>query len=110
MSRFLYIAILIWVPGHIHVQAQEAASSLAGIYSDTSRFQYERLLFNDRVSDFGVTAYRSGYVFTSSRTNQLVVRYFSADSVNPLLDLYYFEKTDSGMFSSPRSFSDELNT
>ena len=80
------------------------------LFADTSMFHCSKLEINTRESDFGVTAYGKGYVFSSSRNNQFAVKYYTTDSLSPLLDLYYFERKDSSRFSSPRPFSDVLNS
>ena len=80
------------------------------LFADTSMFHCSKIGINTPESDFGVTAYGKGYVFSSSRNNQFAVKYYTTDSLSPLLDLYYFERKDSSRFSSPRPFSDALNS
>lgn len=92
------------------LQSQEDRNHLALIFSDTSMVHPVRININNKNSDFGVTKYKSGYVFSSSRNEQVGVLYYSDDTLAPLLDLYYFQKKDSVKFSIPRPFAKELNS
>ncbi len=94
----------------IPLKSQDDKNHLASIFSDTAIVRCSKINTNTKDSDFGVTKYKSGYVFTSSRNEQLGVNYYSDDTLAPLLDLYYFHKQDSVKFSKPKPFAHELNT
>ncbi len=94
----------------IPLLSQDVENHLAAIFSDTAIVHCSRISFNTNASDFGVTKYKSGYVFSSSRNEHVGVQYYSEDSLTPLLDLYYFTKKDSAKFSKPKPFAKELNS
>lgn len=93
----------------IPLSSQEVENHLAGIFADTSIVHITRININTKESDFGVTKYKSGYVFTSSKNEHVGIQYFSGDTM-PLLDLYYFHRKDSLKFSRPKPFAKELNS
>jgi len=90
---------------------QPGRSKLCQLFSDTTLFRCRRMELNTNGSEFGVTRYREGYVFASSRNNSSFgVRYYTDDPSAPLLDLFYFEKRDAGKFSKPKPFAGEINS
>lgn len=90
--------------------SQDMENHIASIFSDTAIVHCTRINSNTKESDFGVTKYKSGYVFASSRNEHVGVQYYSGDTLAPLLDLYYFSKKDSVKFSKPKPFAKELNS
>jgi hypothetical protein len=90
--------------------SQSTENHLAAIYSDTAIVHCSKININGKTSDFGVTKYKSGYVFSSSRNEHVGIQYYSGDPLTPLLDLYYFHKKDSTKFSKPKPFAKELNS
>jgi hypothetical protein len=102
--------IVVSLVNFIPLTAQDVENHLASIYSDTAIVHCSRVNFNSTASDFGVTKYKSGYVFASSRNEHVGIQYYSEDSLTPLLDLYYFSKKDSAHFSKPKPFAKELNS
>lgn len=102
--------ILISLVNFIPLKSQDAENHLASIFADTSIVHITRINSNTTASDFGITKYKSGYVFSSSRNEQIGIHYYSGDSLAPLLDLYYFHKRDSVRFSKPKPFAKELNS
>ncbi len=94
----------------VQILSAQNGSVLLGMNTDTAWFKCIKPEFNSKVSDFAATPYDQGYVFSSGRSDDLAVRFFSADRDNPLLDLYYVRKTRSGEFSHPVAFSEALNT
>jgi hypothetical protein len=102
----LIVSLMNFIP----LLAQDVENHLASIFSDTAIVHCSRVDFNSSASDFGVTKYKSGYVFSSSRNEQVGIKYYSGDTLTPLLDLYYFHKKDSARFSKPKPFAKELNS
>lgn len=103
-------AVLLFLFCLAQLRAQNSMATLAGMSTDTSWFHFSKAEFNSPVSEFAIVPYADGFVFTTARSNDLAVRYFSGDSSQPLLDLYYVSKTDSGGFSRPVAFSEQVNS
>ena len=91
------------------LDSQDVENRLAGIFADTAIVHCTRININTKESDFGVTKYKSGYVFASSKNEHAGIQYFSGDTM-PLLDLYFFHQKDSLKFSHPKPFAKELNS
>lgn len=104
------ILIAITFLNFVPLKSQDKGDHLALIFGDTTLVKPTRINTNNKNSDFGVAKYKSGYVFSSSRNEQVGVLYYSEDTLAPLLDLYYFHKKDSAKFSKPKPFAKELNS
>jgi hypothetical protein len=81
----------------------------AGTNTDTNWFEYFRPEFNSHATDFSAVPFGNGFVFSSSRSDDLSVRYFSYDTQDPLLDLYYVGFAEN-KFGKPIPFSNDINT
>lgn len=100
--------LVVWIAASA-LRAQEMAVSLSSLFADSSRFRYSELPINSPQSDFGITAYDDGYVFSSSRESRMMVKYFNSDNAG-LYDLFFFEKKDSFDYSRPRPFAKEIRS
>lgn len=110
MKKGNLILTLFLLVNCILLNAQQTENLIASVFSDTAMVHCSKIRTNTKDSDFGVTKFKSGYVFASSRNEHVGVQYYSGDSLAPLLDLYYFSKKDSVKFSKPKPFAKELNS
>lgn len=104
------VVVILFLFTLVKLPAQNNTAKLPGLSADTSWFDFRKADFNSPISEFGIVPYNDGYVFTTARTNDLAVRYFSSDTSQPLLDLYYVHKSDSDSFSKPVPFSEQVNS
>jgi hypothetical protein len=109
MKKIICIPTALCVFILLPLYSQVTENQLAGIFADTAIVHCSKININTKESDFGVTKYKSGYVFASSHNEHAGIQYFSGDTL-PLLDLYYFHRKDSLKFSKPKPFAKELNT
>lgn len=101
MRKFLPLVLLLPLCG----AGQVSCVSPGMLFCDTNCTTWIRLPGNSDASDFSVSSYGKGFVFTSSRNSDFAVQHHSADPQAPLLDLYYFEKKDSLSFTHPHPLS-----
>lgn len=105
--NYLLFILLALLPGGVFAQLGDTASS--NIFSDSSVFRLTRLPVNTPGPDMGFMPYQNGFVFSTPRNNRFGVVYSTSDSLNPLLDLYYTEKKDSG-YTTPVPFAGPVNS
>jgi hypothetical protein len=109
MNHLYRTICLLLFAGFHQLCAQESRASLGAMFGDTNVFSYELLPINSAASDFGVSAWNGGYVFSSARENRMMIRYFNTNDA-PLFDLYYFSERDSGRYSAPKPFATEIRS
>ncbi len=95
---------------HIGSDMAEQCDLILQLMQDSINYKLTVLPSNSRYSDFGATFYDEGFIFASSRENDLLGGFRFMRSKEPFYDLFYVNKNEDNSFSKPVSFSKRINT
>lgn len=73
-------------------------------------FKLQKLSFNSKENDYCIYPYGKGFVFSSSRKNNIGLGYYSSSNGKNFTDLYYTEICESGEWRKPQLFSKILKS
>jgi len=97
-ARLWYSNYLSYVPDDQHaINKLNALDNIHKYYTDSSRYEIASMPFNTSKTELGGVPYKNGLIFSSARDQDLIIRYDHLREIESLLDLYFYDPSDSSV-------------